>query len=79
MLLSSTFFDRTEAQFSSSNVITSVFETAIRYVGGYLSAYELSGAKYPVLVQKAEEIAAGLAYGWVGVCQIRFIQIQSEV
>ncbi|KAF7984705.1 hypothetical protein HWV62_13008 [Athelia sp. TMB] len=50
----------------SSDLSSSVFETNIRYVGGYLSAYELSGGKYPVLVEKAEQIAAGLAYAWVG-------------
>ncbi|CAD6449023.1 c7d7560b-c2b7-4912-afd1-c7cd5cdc403c [Sclerotinia trifoliorum] len=33
-----------------------VFETTIRYLGGFLSAYELSGEKYPVLLQKATEM-----------------------
>ncbi|TGO23281.1 hypothetical protein BPAE_0137g00010 [Botrytis paeoniae] len=33
-----------------------VFETTIRYLGGFLSAYELSGGKYPVLLQKATEM-----------------------
>ncbi|KAI9640451.1 hypothetical protein NHQ30_011197 [Ciborinia camelliae] len=33
-----------------------VFETTIRYLGGFLSAYELSGEKYPVLLRKATEI-----------------------
>lgn len=50
----------------STDLSPSVFETNIRYVGGYLSAYELSDGKYPVLVEKAEQIAAGLAYAWVG-------------
>ncbi|QSZ32141.1 hypothetical protein DSL72_001711 [Monilinia vaccinii-corymbosi] len=33
-----------------------VFETTIRYLGGFLSAYELSGQKYPVLIRKATEM-----------------------
>ncbi|TGO38265.1 hypothetical protein BHYA_0078g00170 [Botrytis hyacinthi] len=33
-----------------------VFETTIRYLGGFLSAYELSDGKYPVLLQKATEM-----------------------
>jgi hypothetical protein len=31
-----------------------LFETTIRYVGGLLSAYELSDEKFPVLVTKAQ-------------------------
>lgn len=45
----------------------SVFETTIRYVGGFLSAYELSGQKYPILVEKAKEVADKMAFAWVGV------------
>jgi mannosyl-oligosaccharide alpha-1,2-mannosidase len=33
-----------------------VFETTIRYLGGFLSAYDLTGGKYPILLLKAEEI-----------------------
>lgn len=33
-----------------------VFETTIRYLGGFLSAYELSNKKYPVLLRKATEM-----------------------
>jgi mannosyl-oligosaccharide alpha-1,2-mannosidase len=33
-----------------------VFETTIRYLGGFLSAYDLSDGKYPVLLQKATEM-----------------------
>jgi mannosyl-oligosaccharide alpha-1,2-mannosidase len=45
----------------------SVFETTIRYLGGLLSAYELSDNKFPVLVQKAKEVADKMAFVWVGV------------
>jgi hypothetical protein len=45
----------------------SFFETTIRYVGGLLSAYELSGEKFPILVEKAKEVADGLINAWVGV------------
>ncbi|ETS80045.1 hypothetical protein PFICI_07574 [Pestalotiopsis fici W106-1] len=33
-----------------------VFETTIRYLGGFLAAYELSGRQYPVLLSKAQEV-----------------------
>jgi mannosyl-oligosaccharide alpha-1,2-mannosidase len=33
-----------------------VFETTIRYLGGLLSAYDLSGGEYPMLIQKATEL-----------------------
>ncbi|KAI8096854.1 glycosyl hydrolase family 47-domain-containing protein [Halteromyces radiatus] len=33
-----------------------VFEAIIRYMGGLLSAYELSGQKHKVLIQKAEQL-----------------------
>ncbi|PSS02469.1 glycosyl hydrolase family 47-domain-containing protein [Coniella lustricola] len=34
-----------------------VFETTIRYLGGFLSAYELSGKRYDGLLEKAREVA----------------------
>ncbi|KAH8671831.1 glycoside hydrolase family 47 protein [Tricladium varicosporioides] len=33
-----------------------VFETTIRYMGGFLAAYDISGAKYPALLAKAVEV-----------------------
>ena len=33
-----------------------VFETTIRYLGGFLAAYDLSGGKYPQLLAKAREM-----------------------
>jgi mannosyl-oligosaccharide alpha-1,2-mannosidase len=33
-----------------------VFETTIRYLGGLLAAYDISGHRYPVLLRKAEEV-----------------------
>jgi mannosyl-oligosaccharide alpha-1,2-mannosidase len=33
-----------------------VFETTIRYLGGFLAAYDISGEKYPVLLKKAVEV-----------------------
>ncbi|KAJ7367374.1 glycoside hydrolase family 47 protein [Mycena albidolilacea] len=44
----------------------SVFETTIRFVGGLLSAYELSGEKHPILVTKAKQVADKMAFAWVG-------------
>jgi mannosyl-oligosaccharide alpha-1,2-mannosidase len=34
-----------------------VFETTIRYLGGLLAAHDLSNGKYPVLLEKARELA----------------------
>ena len=39
---------------TSDNV--SLFETTIRYLGGFLAAYELSGKRYPSLLNKAVEV-----------------------
>lgn len=33
-----------------------VFETTIRYMGGFLAAYDISGGKYPILLLKAVEV-----------------------
>ena len=37
--------------------ILNVFETTIRYIGGLLSAYDLTNKKYKVLLKKAQELA----------------------
>ncbi|EEB92536.1 hypothetical protein MPER_08939 [Moniliophthora perniciosa FA553] len=49
---------------SQTNDTVSVFETTIRYLGGLLSAYELSGQKHPVLVEKAKEVADKMLFAW---------------
>lgn len=41
---------------STSESMLNVFETTIRYLGGFLGAYDLTGGKYPVLLQKATEV-----------------------
>ncbi|KAJ7686656.1 glycoside hydrolase family 47 protein [Mycena rosella] len=51
---------------SQTSDTVSIFETTIRYIGGLLSSYELSGEKYPILVTKAKEVADKMAFGWVG-------------
>ncbi|OKL59206.1 hypothetical protein UA08_05920 [Talaromyces atroroseus] len=33
-----------------------VFETTIRYMGGFMAAYDLSDGKYPILLKKAQEV-----------------------
>ncbi|KAF7366880.1 alpha-1,2-Mannosidase [Mycena sanguinolenta] len=57
-----------EVDFSKSQTpdTVSLFETTIRYLGGLLSSYELSGEKYPVLVAKAKELADKMAFAWIG-------------
>ena len=37
--------------------IVNTFETTIRYLGGFLSAYDLSEHKYPAILEKAVELA----------------------
>lgn len=44
-----------------------MFETTIRYLASSLSAYELSGKKFPVLIEKAKEVADKMSVAWVGV------------
>ncbi|KDR80123.1 hypothetical protein GALMADRAFT_223020 [Galerina marginata CBS 339.88] len=44
----------------------SVFETTIRFLGGLLSAFELSNQQYPALLAKAKEVGDKLAFAWVG-------------
>ncbi|KAG2134864.1 glycoside hydrolase family 47 protein [Suillus clintonianus] len=56
----------TDFTISHTSDTVSLFETTIRYVGGFLSAYELSGGMYPVLVEKAQDLADQMAYAWVG-------------
>ncbi|KAJ7672429.1 glycoside hydrolase family 47 protein [Mycena polygramma] len=51
---------------SQTGDTVSLFETTIRYVGGLLSSYELSGQKFPILVEKAKEVADKMAFAWVG-------------
>jgi mannosyl-oligosaccharide alpha-1,2-mannosidase len=53
-------------------MLSSVFETTIRYLGGLLSAYELSDEKFPTLVAKAKEVADKMIFAWVGVCAFDF-------
>ena len=43
-----------EIDFSTSDAeIMNLFETTIRYLGGLLGAYDISGGKYPKLLEKA--------------------------
>ncbi|KAK2624587.1 hypothetical protein QTJ16_005780 [Diplocarpon rosae] len=46
-----------EIDFSSTTAKNiNVFETTIRYLGGFLAAYDISGGKYSVLLAKAVEV-----------------------
>ncbi|KIV92481.1 hypothetical protein PV10_03775 [Exophiala mesophila] len=40
----------------SATIPVNVFETTIRYLGGLLGAYDVSGGKYPILLRKALEV-----------------------
>ncbi|KAL8831809.1 MAG: hypothetical protein Q9170_005137 [Blastenia crenularia] len=52
-----------EIDFSTARIDTlNIFETTIRYLGGFLGAYDLSDGKYPVLLDKAKEVGE-LLYG----------------
>jgi hypothetical protein len=42
----------------------SIFESTIRYVGGLISAYELSGKQHFFLVEKAQQLADRLSLAW---------------
>ncbi|KAF9485016.1 seven-hairpin glycosidase [Pholiota conissans] len=58
----------TNIDFSRSHTDStiSVFESTIRYMGALLSAYELSGGKFPDLVAKAQQLGDKLAFAWEG-------------
>ena len=60
---------------SRTSDLVSVFESTIRHVGGALSAYEQSGCKYPILVEKAQQLADQLAFAWVGVSFANFFSL----
>lgn len=51
---------------SKTNDLVSIFETTIRYLGSLLSTYELTGEKYPALLEQARKLGDKMAYGWVG-------------
>ncbi|KAH8888782.1 hypothetical protein GQ53DRAFT_808170 [Thozetella sp. PMI_491] len=42
---------------TTEEMSVNVFETTIRYLGGFLAAFELSGMQYPTLLNKAVEVA----------------------
>ncbi len=42
---------------TTASQLINVFETTIRYLGGFLAAYELSERQYPSLLHKATEVA----------------------
>ena len=41
---------------SSDEAVLNIFETTIRYMGGFLGAYDLSRGEYPILLTKAKEL-----------------------
>lgn len=41
---------------TSDNKEINIFETTIRYLGGFLGAYDISGGMYPILLEKAVEV-----------------------
>ncbi|TFK34475.1 glycoside hydrolase family 47 protein [Crucibulum laeve] len=66
------FSSKIDFSHSQTSDTVSVFETTIRYLGGLLSAYELSNQKFPILLQKAKEVADKMAFAWVGNNDIPF-------
>ncbi|KAG0143083.1 hypothetical protein CROQUDRAFT_96768 [Cronartium quercuum f. sp. fusiforme G11] len=50
--------------FTKTNDRVSVFESTIRYVGGFLAAYEGSAQTEPILLEKAVELANKLMHAW---------------
>ncbi|TCD65742.1 maturation of Asn-linked oligosaccharides protein [Steccherinum ochraceum] len=58
------FASKIDFSISHTTDTTSVFETSIRYLGGLLSAFELSGQKHPILVQKATQVADKMSQAW---------------
>lgn len=48
--------DRIDFTTTEENQIN-IFETTIRYIGGFLGAYDLTNGQYPILLRKATEVA----------------------
>ncbi|KAK7440969.1 hypothetical protein VKT23_016746 [Stygiomarasmius scandens] len=42
----------------------SIFETTIRYLGGLISAFELSGKQHKILIEKAQQLTDKMAFAW---------------
>ena len=42
----------------------SLFESTIRYIGGLISAYELSGKEHEFLIDKVKQLADRLSLAW---------------
>ncbi|KAG0376754.1 maturation of Asn-linked oligosaccharides protein [Mortierella sp. AD032] len=59
----------------SNDPMVSVSQSSIRYLGGLLSAYELSQKKHPILLQKARELGDKLSFAWVGDNDVPFRSI----
>lgn len=53
--------DKIDFSTTDSEMIN-IFETTIRYMGGFLGAYDISDGKYPKLLEKATEVG-NLVYG----------------
>ncbi|KAH9855351.1 seven-hairpin glycosidase [Lenzites betulinus] len=50
----------------------SLFETTIRYLAGMLSAYELSGKKYPALIKQAEILGTKMTAAFINGNKVPF-------
>ncbi|KAF8219645.1 glycoside hydrolase family 47 protein [Tricholoma matsutake] len=70
-----TFASAIDFSKSQTSDTVSVFETTIRYLGGLLSAYEISGQKFPTLCDKAKEVADKMTAAWVGNNSVPFGQV----
>ncbi|KAI0346608.1 glycoside hydrolase family 47 protein [Trametopsis cervina] len=69
------FTNHIDYNISHTDSTVSVFETTIRYLGASLSAYELSGKKYPSLIAKAKQVADKMSVAWVGTNKVPFGEV----
>ncbi|KAH9941640.1 glycoside hydrolase family 47 protein [Epithele typhae] len=58
------FTSKIDFTISHTGDTASVFESTIRYLGAMLSAYELSGEKYPALINQSVVLANKLSAAW---------------
>ncbi|KAJ3971083.1 glycoside hydrolase family 47 protein [Lentinula raphanica] len=59
------FMSKVDFRESNTPSSVSLFETTIRYVGGMLSAFELSGKQHQILVQQAQQIVDKMVFSFV--------------
>jgi mannosyl-oligosaccharide alpha-1,2-mannosidase len=60
-------------------VTCSFFETTIRYLGGMLSTYDLTGQQHQFLIDQARELGNRLSLAWTQVHRVVYVDVLNSV